>query len=111
MTKRETPRDADGNKICAWCGGAIVQPPTGRSRDYCSRTHREYAYRKRREAEIRLVAYSRGRADERSLSTTGETQPSLVSPVVETPVQVKPGEVRQPMVGTSPFPTLWDDEG
>jgi hypothetical protein len=39
--------DADGNRLCIWCGGPIVQPETGRKRDYCSRSHREYAYRER----------------------------------------------------------------
>lgn len=45
--KHETPRDADGAKVCAWCGGPIKQSGVGRSRDYCGRTHRELAYRER----------------------------------------------------------------
>ena len=77
---RETPRDAEGNKLCAWCGGPIQQSGVGRSRDYCSRTHREYAYRSRRELELvtaaRAAAYLEGRADgvrsARTISTTGE---------------------------------------
>ncbi|MFD6591856.1 hypothetical protein ACFWED_33825, partial [Streptomyces anulatus] len=36
----ETPRDADGNKLCGWCGGPIQQKGVGRSRDYCTRTHK-----------------------------------------------------------------------
>ncbi|MFE4198893.1 hypothetical protein ACFRJ9_23865 [Paenarthrobacter sp. NPDC056912] len=80
----ETPRDADGNKLCGWCGGPIQQKGVGRSRDYCTRTHKEYAYRARRDQEIRFRAYSKGRADERFFSTTAETpQPSNTS-VVET---------------------------
>lgn len=35
-----TPRDADGAKLCAWCGSEIKQSGVGRSRDYCRRTRR-----------------------------------------------------------------------
>ena len=85
MTKRETPRGADGEKACAWCGGQIRQSGVGRSKDYCSRTHREYAYRARREAEIKLVAYSRGRADAaRSVSSTVDNRRDRVPTVDET---------------------------
>ncbi|BFP57575.1 hypothetical protein SCMC78_73820 (plasmid) [Streptomyces sp. CMC78] len=83
MTRRETPRAPDGAKLCGWCGGPIQQSGVGRSRDYCSRTHREYAYRDRREAEIRIAAYSRGRADAQTISTTDESR-AAVSPVDET---------------------------
>ncbi|MFE6703354.1 hypothetical protein [Streptomyces sp. NPDC057718] len=80
----ETPRASDGEKVCAWCGGPIQQTGVGRRKDYCSRTHREYAYRARREAEMRLVAYSRGRADAaRSNSTTVDRRGGLESTVDE----------------------------
>lgn len=82
--KTETPRDGGGEKLCAWCGGPIRQSGVGRSRDYCSRTHREYAYRARREAELRLAAYARGRADERGVSSTDARQPVSVPSVDET---------------------------
>ncbi|MFG3223141.1 hypothetical protein [Streptomyces sp. NPDC048185] len=83
--KHDTPRDVDGEKLCAWCGGPIKQSGVGRSRDYCSRTHREYAYRARREAEMKLVAYSRGRADAaRSVSSTVDTRRDPVPTVDET---------------------------
>jgi hypothetical protein len=36
----------------------------------CPRIHREYDYRAMREAELRIVAYSRGKADERTVSPT-----------------------------------------
>lgn len=81
--KRETPRDRDGNKVCAWCGDPIKQSGVGRSKDYCSRTHREYAYRARREAEIRIAAYSRGRADGRTVSSTDETGDGAITSVDE----------------------------
>jgi hypothetical protein len=42
------PRDGQGLRPCAWCGGRIVQPPTGRRREYCGRTCRELAYRERK---------------------------------------------------------------
>ncbi|MBV1956245.1 hypothetical protein KUG12_18140 [Streptomyces sp. BV333] len=84
--KHDTPRDADGAKLCAWCGGEIEQPGVGRRRDYCSRTHREYAYRARREAEMKLVAYSRGRADAaRPNSSTVDTRRDSIPTVDETP--------------------------
>ncbi|MFD8300700.1 MULTISPECIES: hypothetical protein [Streptomyces] len=94
----ETPRNGDGEKLCAWCGGEIKQSGVGRSRDYCSRTHREYAYRQRREQRliaeaverVKLKAYTRGKRDAEewaqtySVSTTGEIPEPPVSPVVET---------------------------
>ncbi|MEU8545311.1 hypothetical protein AB0C52_35810 [Streptomyces sp. NPDC048717] len=75
----ETPRDADGAKICAWCGGPIRQSGVGRSRDYCSRTHKEYAYRARRDGRLIAAAL----AAVRPVSTTVESL-EPVSPVVET---------------------------
>lgn len=42
------PRDEHGLQPCDWCAGPLVQPPTGRRRRYCSRTHRELAYRERK---------------------------------------------------------------
>ncbi|MEU3039253.1 hypothetical protein [Streptomyces griseoaurantiacus] len=39
--------DDHGNRLCLWCGVPIIQTGTGRKRDYCRRTHREYAYRER----------------------------------------------------------------
>lgn len=102
--KREIPRTPDGTKLCAWCGGEIRQSGVGRSRDYCSRTHREYAYRARREAEVKLVAYSRGRADAvRPVSSTVDTRPDPVPTVDESRAPVPfadPGDgwVRSPDV-------------
>jgi hypothetical protein len=102
--KRETPRGTDDEKLCAWCGGEIRQSGVGRSRDYCSRTHREYAYRARREAEVKLVAYSRGRADAvRPVSSTVDTRRDPVPTVDETRAPVPatdPGDgwVRSPDV-------------
>ncbi|MEU3256102.1 hypothetical protein [Streptomyces sp. NPDC006997] len=98
--KRDTPRAADGEKLCAWCGGPIKQSGVGRSRDYCSRTHREYAYRARREAEMRLVAYSRGRADAvRPVSSTVDTRRDPVPTVDETRAPVPPPAAADPGEG------------
>ncbi|MFF9527643.1 hypothetical protein ACF1DV_37615, partial [Streptomyces achromogenes] len=80
----ETPRDDSGEPLCAWCGGPVQQSGIGRRREYCSRTHREYAYRARRDREMRLRAYSEGRADERRLSSTDGTPDGPVSTVDET---------------------------
>ncbi|WP_327310140.1 hypothetical protein OG730_44040 (plasmid) [Streptomyces sp. NBC_01298] len=87
----ETPKDSAGAKLCGWCGGQIRQSGVGRSKDYCTRTHKEYAYRSRRDA--RLIANAL--ADARPVSTTGEsvstTGGTVISPVVET------GSVRVPL--------------
>jgi hypothetical protein len=92
MTKTETPRDGDGGKLCAWCGGPIRQSGVGRSKDYCSRTHKEYAYRARRDARLIANAYGQGRsealAEARRDSTTAESPADPVTPVVETSAQV-----------------------
>jgi hypothetical protein len=80
--KRETPRTPDGAKLCAWCGGTMRQTGVGRSRDYCSRTHKEYAYRARRDR--RLV--DEALAAVAAVSTTAVKGPAVepVSAVVET---------------------------
>ncbi|MFF8619112.1 hypothetical protein [Streptomyces sp. NPDC015350] len=54
----EIPMDEDGNRLCLWCGDPIVQTGTGRKRDYCKRSHREYAYRER--ATLRRVGNALG---------------------------------------------------
>jgi hypothetical protein len=56
----EIPMDDDGNRLCLWCGEPIVEPSprTGRRRDYCKRSHREYAYRER--TAVRRVADALG---------------------------------------------------
>ncbi|WP_225102675.1 hypothetical protein [Streptomyces sp. CoH27] len=100
MVKTETPRDADGAKLCAWCGGSIKQSGVGRSRDYCKRLCREQAYRKRRDQ--RLIDEALAAAA--PVSSTGETAPD-VSPVDETrvsPVVERPSEQVKPVI---PAPT------
>ncbi len=79
--KRETPRTPDGAKLCAWCGGTMRQTGVGRSRDYCSRTHKEYAYRARRDRRLVDEALAAAAV----VSTTAEKAPADgISPVVET---------------------------
>ncbi len=79
--KRETPRTPDGAKLCAWCGGTMRQTGVGRSRDYCSRTHKEYAYRARRDRRLVDEALAAAAV----VSTTAEKAPAAgISPVVET---------------------------
>jgi hypothetical protein len=91
----ETPRDADGEPLCEWCGAEVKQPPTGRRRLYCSRTHREYAYRQRRERRLTARAYAMGKADAESwsvsttgesVSTTGVTVPSVDETLSPAPI-------------------------
>lgn len=48
----DTPRDADGAKLCSWCGAEIRQSGIGRSRDYCRRSCRQRAYEQRRVDDI-----------------------------------------------------------
>ncbi|MEW2267996.1 hypothetical protein ACGF5T_35945 [Streptomyces sp. NPDC047853] len=54
----EIPTDEHGNRLCLWCGEPIIQSGTGRKRDYCKRSHREYAYRER--STVRRVADALG---------------------------------------------------
>ncbi|WP_217562238.1 hypothetical protein [Streptomyces sp. GbtcB6] len=104
------PRDPDGEPLCAWCGGPIQQSAVGRPKDYCSRTHREYAYRARREAGIRIAGYSRGLADARANSSTDGTRQDPVPSVDETipagraPVPPQPAAPSPPPVRPSPTP-------
>ncbi|WP_369233828.1 hypothetical protein AB5J56_18350 [Streptomyces sp. R21] len=56
MTKHDTPRDAEGSKLCAWCGEPIQQTGVGRSKDYCRRSCRQRAYEARRQREIVVAA-------------------------------------------------------
>ncbi|MEV6536659.1 hypothetical protein [Streptomyces sp. NPDC051639] len=57
-TTTGTPRDADGNKLCAWCGGTIQQSGIGRSKDYCRRSCRQRAY-EQRETEKEILKHRR----------------------------------------------------
>jgi hypothetical protein len=62
MTKRDTPRDAEGAKLCAWCGDPIRQSGIGRSKDYCRRSCRQRAYEQRQidkitQNNVRLIRH------------------------------------------------------
>ncbi|MEU4933157.1 hypothetical protein AB0G54_42865 [Streptomyces yokosukanensis] len=52
----DTPRTADGAKLCAWCGGEIRQSGIGRSKDYCRRSCRQRAYEARKQREVVVAA-------------------------------------------------------
>ncbi|MEX3213608.1 hypothetical protein CQR58_049450, partial [Streptomyces acidiscabies] len=52
----DTPRDADGAKLCAWCGEPIRQSGVGRSKDYCRRSCRQRAYEARKQREVVVAA-------------------------------------------------------
>ncbi|MFD6419955.1 hypothetical protein [Streptomyces sp. NPDC060194] len=108
----DTPRTPDGAKLCAWCGGAIRQSGVGRSRDYCSRTHKEYAYRSRREARLIAEALAAQAAvsttGESAVSTTVGTPDAPVSPVVETASRpVKRGKRPTAAPPSMSLPTEW----
>jgi hypothetical protein len=67
----DTPRDADGAKLCAWCGEVIRQSGIGRSKDYCRRSCRQRAYeaRKQREVVVAAVAAAIVRRDSSRVET------------------------------------------
>jgi hypothetical protein len=92
MSQHDTPRDADGAKLCAWCGDPVKQSGVGRSRDYCRRSCRQRAYeaRKQREAVVAAVASAVARRD----SSRVETRTPVVPSRDETwrPVPADPGE-------------------
>lgn len=76
--KHDTPRDGDGNKLCAWCGEPIRQSGVGRSRDYCRRSCRQRAYeaRQQREAVVAAVAAAVARRDSSRVETRSPDIPS-----------------------------------
>jgi hypothetical protein len=80
MTTTETPRDADGNPLCAWCGGPVPPSLGTKPRAYCKDGCKQRAYEARRlekqlqavraeEAEKRAAglvqAYMKGRTEEK----------------------------------------------
>lgn len=70
----DMPRDESGLRPCEWCGGPIQQPPAGRRRRYCSRTHRELAYRERktqRRVDQAVTAAVEARDSESTVDETG----------------------------------------
>ncbi|MFB7032223.1 MULTISPECIES: hypothetical protein [unclassified Streptomyces] len=52
----DTPRGAEGDPLCAWCGGPMEQSPVGRRREYCRRSCRQRAYEDRRLREAQREA-------------------------------------------------------
>ncbi|MFD4483412.1 hypothetical protein ACFWPU_46000 [Streptomyces sp. NPDC058471] len=76
--KHDTPRDAEGAKLCAWCGEPIKQSGVGRSRDYCRRSCRQRAYEARvqREAVVTAVASAIARRDSSRVESRSTPVPS-----------------------------------
>jgi len=87
MSDDGMPRDARGLRPCAWCGGPIRQPATGRLREYCGRSCRQRAYEARREAERIAVAVATATAPESSRDETGGAAPSPAPTAVALPAQ------------------------
>ena len=58
MTKYESPRDADGNRLCEYCGDPVPASLGTKPKRYCKRACRQRAYeaRKTREAIVTAVA-------------------------------------------------------
>lgn len=81
--KTETPRDAAGAKLCAWCGGKVQQSGVGRSKDYCKRLCRDQAYKKRRDQRLVDEAVAAAAVVSPSVEMKGPVSPS-VSPDGET---------------------------
>jgi len=84
MDKDGFPQDETGLRACEWCGGLMRQPPTGRRRRYCSRTHRELAYRERKTQRRIGEAVAAAVPPPRPDSSVDETPPNPVPSVVET---------------------------
>ncbi|ALU98541.1 hypothetical protein WQO_34370 (plasmid) [Streptomyces globisporus C-1027] len=108
---------------CAWCGEPVRQSGIGRKREYCGRTHRELAYRARRqqravdEAVAQALAAA---ASESSVVETGpakrgpdpsvvETSPGQVSPVIPSAWRAAPAKRRRRLL--PPPPGVERDEG
>lgn len=90
----DTPRDADGAKLCAWCGAEIRQSGIGRSKDYCRRSCRQRAYesRKQREVVVAAVAAAVVRRDSSRVETPHpeETSRDETRGVPPEPVPARP---------------------
>lgn len=110
----DTPRDADGAKLCAWCGRDIQQKGVGRSRDYCRRSCRQRAYEQRKideitQANARLIRHeltkefaapisSRDGSGTPKISSRDETRGTVDSSRDETkPAGPAPGAVPNPV--------------
>ncbi|MFF9432058.1 hypothetical protein [Streptomyces sp. NPDC014746] len=90
MTKFDTPRDAGGAKLCAWCGGAIRQSGVGRSRDYCQRLCRDQAYKKRRDQRLIDDALAAVRHVSPSAETQGPVSPDGETRSEQVPAPAEP---------------------
>jgi hypothetical protein len=111
----DTPRDADGAKLCAWCGEVIRQSGIGRSKDYCRRSCRQRAYeaRKQREVVVAAVAAAVVRRDSSRVETRSpndssrdETVPAGPPPVpAPAAPRPEPAPVRGPFPSSPPRPT------
>jgi len=99
----DTPRDADGAKLCAWCGEVIRQSGVGRSKDYCRRSCRQRAYEARKQREVVVAAVASAvvrrdssRVETRSptISSRDETSPPGPAPVPQPAASPGDGWVR-----------------
>jgi hypothetical protein len=64
MTTTETPRDADGNPLCAWCGGPVPPSLGTKPRAYCKDGCKQRAYEARKLAQQLDEAREAVRAEE-----------------------------------------------
>lgn len=102
------PKDQNGLDPCDWCGGPIQQPATGRRRRYCSRTHRELAYRERKTVRRVDEAVAAATAPTPPDTSVVETRPRRVASVDETR-RPRPSRKRAGMT-VSPMPFFSGEE-
>lgn len=90
-----------GGLPCAWCGEPVRQHGIGRTREYCSRSHRELAYRDRKQQRLIDEAVAQALAAHRpSDSSVVETAAPDSSVVESAPGSAEPA-------GAEVLPSAW----
>lgn len=67
----EIPRDAEGRRLCEYCGDPVPESLGTKPRRYCSRSHRQRAYEARRTREAVVTATAVAVARDRAARTDG----------------------------------------
>lgn len=100
MTKREIPRDADGNRVCEFCMEKPVPASLGtKPKRYCSRNCRQRAYEARKHVQLLRDAVNRGvEIGRRNPRTSRDVPPPTPATSRDVPKQAAPPAV-QPVDG------------
>nr|AAA91010.1 SpdA [Streptomyces phaeochromogenes] len=96
----DTPRDGEGDPLCAWCGGPMQQPATGRRREYCRRSCRQRAYedRRLREAQREAVVAALAKAALRTSVSSRDDRPTPPIPSRDETVRLPDPPASRPVV-------------